>query len=352
MTATKKRSCIVPMCHNTLASMPNRHQFDASTGTVQFAAQRLEFAVVDGVRVAPDWIPLIPGGAVVIARDGRTFVPDHATVISNFVAQGMPLPLDWDHALNHHEKSSPAAAWVDALEVRDGALWGRIEFWTPKGKESVESGEYRFISPTMSIDPDTLRVVDLWNASLVNDPALIMPSLFAREKGKIPMKKTIVDLLQAFGLDPESATDAQISDVKATYEKGLTPSEEPSLDSHVPVEQYEALVAELAVLKAQVAQHEEEALGAKVDAVISAALQNGTLLPSERAFFEASARKDLQAVVDLFSKRKPMAGGPAKNRVPASTNSEGLSEKELAMAKAANITPAAFAAAKNRIVKG
>jgi len=306
------------------------------------------------MRIAPDWVPLIPGGPVVVARDSRTFVPDHATVCANFAAQNMPLCLDWDHALNHHELppgSSKASGWIDALEVRDdGALWGHVEFWTPSGKQSIESGEYRFISPTMSIDPETLRVVDLWNASLVNDPALIMPSLFSRQPAKKKsMNKHVTDLLSAFGLDPESATEAQAAEALALYQKGKAPMDEPTLASHVPVEQYEALAAELAVLKAQVSQHEEEALDAKVGQVIAAALQNGTLLPSEKTFFEAAARKDLASVVELFSKRKPMAGGPAKSRTVPTSNELGLSEKELAMAKAANITPAAFAAAKNRL---
>lgn len=304
-----------------------------------------------GARVAPDWIPLIPPGQLVIARDGRTFIPDHTTVIDNFNRTGMAVPLDWDHALDSWGVSpgeSKAAAWIDQLEVRDGALYGHVEVWTARGRESVESREYRYISPVIMFDDDR-RVVEVPRASLVNNPALVMPALLSREN---PMNEKLLALLASFGLDPSNATEAQLQEVQATFARGKAPVALPSLESHVPVEQYEAVVGELAQAKAtletyQQAQHQE-----KVARVIKEALNSGRLMPSERAFFENQAAKDLGSVETFLTSRSPR-GAPSKlSATPITLNPaepSSLTDEEKSVARISGITPKQFAAAKARL---
>jgi phage I-like protein len=310
-------------------------------------ATPITFAVTEsGARVAPEWIPLLPAGELVLARDGRTFIPDHPAAVAAFSSSGMSMPLDWDHALDSYgvaPGSSKAAAWIDRLEARDGGLWGHVEVWTANGRASVESLEYRYISPVIYFDDDR-RVVSIPRASLVNNPALLMPAL-CREKN---MQEHVNRLLAGLDLAPETLSEEQVGTVLETFQRGKTDLN--GLGTHIPVEQYEAVVGELAQVKAtletyQAAQHQE-----RVGRVIKDALSSGRLMPSERSFFEAQAAKDLSSVETFLASRSPIVGGSkAVSILSNSADPASLTEKELAMAKAANITPAAFSAAKSRL---
>ena len=301
--------------------------------------------MVDGARVAPEWIPLLPAGELVLARDGRTFLPDHPAAVAAFASSGMSMPLDWDHALDSYgiaPGSSKAAAWIDRLEVRDGGLWGHVEVWTARGRESVESLEYRYISPVIYFDDDR-RVVSIPRASLVNNPALLMPAL-CREMN---MNEHIQKLLAGLDLAAETLSEDRIQSALEVFQRGKTGL--ISLESHVPVEQYEAVVGELAQAKAtletyQAAQHAE-----KVQRVIKEALSSGRLMPSERSFFEAQAAKDLGEVEKFLASRAPIVGG--SKAAPVITNPAdptALTDEERSVAKAGGISLSQFAAAKAR----
>lgn len=326
--------------------MLRKDQFDAAPklNTATLSAQPVLFAEVDGAKKAPEWIPLIPAGQLVIARDGRTFIPDHTTTIANFNRVGMAIPLDWDHSLDSWGVApgeSKAAAWIDQLEAREGALYGHIEVWTARGRESVESREYRYISPVIMFDDDR-RVVEVPRASLVNNPALVMPALLSQEN---PMNEKLQALLASFGLDPAALTDEAIERVKETFTRGQTGA--PSLESHVPVAQYEAVIGELAAAKASLETYQAQAHAEKVTRVIKEALNAGRLLPSERAFFENQASKDLPSV-ETFLASRPVMGAPSKLSVVITNPSDptALTDEEKKVAKAGGITLSQMAAAK------
>jgi phage I-like protein len=253
----------------------------------------------------------------------------------------MSMPLDWDHALDSYgvaPGSSKAAAWIDKLEVRDGGLWGHVEVWTAQGRASVESLEYRYISPVIYFNDDR-RVVSIPRASLVNNPALTMPAL-CREMN---MNEHILKLLSGLGLAPETCSEEHVQGVLETFQRGKAGA--PSLDSYIPREQYESLVTELTQTKAtletyQAAQHQE-----RVQRVIKDALNSGRLMPSERSFFEAQAVKDLAEVEKFLASRAPIVGQHKHTPAPPSDH-QGLTELELQTARQAGITPQQFAAAK------
>ena len=304
-------------------------------------ASPITFAeVTDGARVAPEWIPLLPAGEVVSARDGRHFVADHPAAVAAFVSSGMSMPVDWDHALDSYgvaPGSSKAAAWIDRLEARDGALYGHVEVWTAKGRESVESLEYRYISPVIYFDVDR-RVVSIPRASLVNNPALLMPAL-CRETS---MKEHIDRLLAGLDLSPDALSEEQVGAVLDTFQRGKAGA--PSLDTHVPVEQYEAVVGELAQAKAsletyQAAQHQE-----RVSRVIKEALNSGRLMPSERQFFETQASKDLPSVEQFLASRSPIIGG--QKAVTIQSSAPVLTDAEKVVAKNAGFSDEQFSAVK------
>jgi len=149
---------------------------------------------------APAWVELIPAGAVVTGRDGRTWVFDDACaadVQSRFTARAIELPIDWEHATQHHApkgQDAPAGAWIKQLDIRDGgALWGQVE-WTPRAALQVESREYRFLSPVFDYDPDTRRVVHLVSAGLTNKPNFLLTALSQDSLNSTTLEITPVQL--------------------------------------------------------------------------------------------------------------------------------------------------------------
>lgn len=127
---------------------------------------------------APRWVQMFPSSRTVRARDGRRWtLSDPQTVIDRSL-DGPDLPVDWNHSEARtapNGESSPAAGWIDRLEVRDGAIFARVE-WTEDGRESIKSRSYRYFSPEF-IPTRKGEVYRILGGSLVNRPALDMPSL-------------------------------------------------------------------------------------------------------------------------------------------------------------------------------
>lgn len=133
----------------------------------------------------PEWIPLVPKGGedgLVQALDGRKFYnTDPQSVVDAFNEDPRDLPLDWEHATEKVDPSvggtAPASAWIDRMEVRDGAIWGHVKEWTPRGADSVKNKEYRYISPAVLYKKATKVITDVISAGLVNRPAFDMPAI-------------------------------------------------------------------------------------------------------------------------------------------------------------------------------
>eukprot|EP01132_Coremiostelium_polycephalum_P020925 gene20925-24871_t len=140
---------------------------------------------------APEWVELIPAGPSVVGRDGRAWLFDdaaHQFVQTNFSSRAIDLPIDWEHATQRRAsrgEEAPAGAWIKQLEIRDGALWGQVD-WTPRGGLQVESKEYRFLSPVFDYDDETKRIVRMVSAALTNIPNLVMTALNQEQMENVP----------------------------------------------------------------------------------------------------------------------------------------------------------------------
>lgn len=130
----------------------------------------------------PEWIELVPAGPVVSAVDGRKFRNTNPQkVVERFNADPNDLPIDYEHASEikgPKGEEAPAAGWITKLEVREGAIWARVE-WTPRGVASLSTREYRYLSPAFMHGKDG-EIIEFTSAGLTNRPALRMPAL-ARE---------------------------------------------------------------------------------------------------------------------------------------------------------------------------
>lgn len=160
---------------------------------------------------APEWVELIPAGPKVTGRDGRSWVFDQASgqlVTTAFVGRSIDLPIDWEHATQRRApqgQEAPAAGWITVLQLRIGALWGKVS-WTPRGRAQVEAREYRYLSPVFDYETETGRIVALVSAGLANKPNLLLTALNNEQFGRnVERKATTMNteerrVAQMFGL--------------------------------------------------------------------------------------------------------------------------------------------------------
>src|SRR6266481_1605374 len=133
---------------------------------------------------APEWIELVPAGEF-HGRDGRgpfhLSEPARVIAATNNLRMEAGIPIDYDHATDFaapEGRPAPAAGWITELAVRDGALWGRVE-WTMHGAAAVATREYRYVSPVFEHDKG--EVARLLRAALTNNPNLYLTAISARE---------------------------------------------------------------------------------------------------------------------------------------------------------------------------
>jgi len=155
----------------------------------------------------PEWVELLPcNGKPFKASDGRGpfTLSDPMAVIkaSLSAAAGECLPIDYDHATDFaapEGRPAPAAGWIRELAVRDGAIWGRVE-WTERGAQSVSAKEYRFISPVFDVAQDVAsddvrgEITLIRRAALTNNPALELTAV-ASKRSFAMAKKSKIDAL-------------------------------------------------------------------------------------------------------------------------------------------------------------
>jgi len=140
------------------------------------------------------WYQLAPLGEFSHAAAGVTQVIDGDACTAMVQAferdSSMPnfagLLIDFDHFSLDGEKRSEAAGWIMGLEQRDTGLFANIR-WSDIGKDAVEGGRYRFLSPVWSradcdeLAEGKLRPVRVLNAAVTNDPNL---------KGMVPLSNS------------------------------------------------------------------------------------------------------------------------------------------------------------------
>lgn len=360
----------------------------------------------------PDWIELIPAAAVAGA-DGRAWTNDTPDAFVALSAQLKRIPAGWcidfDHQLQLAagvEKvggTAPAAGWIVELQVRSGAIWGKVE-WTDLGEISVTKKHYRGISPVFAFDKNTKRVLGLVSAALTNNPNLNLVALNAahtpapQEKSMNWIAKLLglkedatedeikaalnaflglcttlattlgLDLKAALALNAENlkaalATKFGTSDVVAALcthagvaadatadaivaairAKGVDPSQYIALSS------FNAVRDELAVLKE-----------GKAVATVEQALSSGKIVPAQKEWALNFAKTDLAGFEKYLGVTPPIV--PAGTVTPPANTSAGgdeaaqiaaavkqLTPDELAVCTATNVSPETFARSKLEI---
>jgi len=171
----------------------------------------------------PKWVEIIPAGPRVTGRDGRSWIfgpAEGQSVLSDFTSNGAPLPVDWEHATEYRApkgEEAPASGWIVQLELRAGALWGKVE-WTPRAAAQLRRHEYRFLSPVFAYNKDTGRILKLSSVALTNTPNLHLTALNRVMPDDLinPMQlsDSSLGVCHSLGVDPEDMLKTLDRDVR------------------------------------------------------------------------------------------------------------------------------------------
>jgi phage I-like protein len=290
---------------------------------------------------APEWAQLLPPGPALQGRDGRSW---RLNDVDRLVAQfAPPFVVDYEHsqdklAVAGHE--APAAGWVEKLEVREGAVWGRVD-WTPRAKAAIAAHEYRYLSPAFTYSPADGSVQALIGASLVNRPNFVMTALNAQESSMLK------DIAAALGL-AETATSPEIVTAIGALKTAtaLNAQAHPDLAKFVPRADYELALNRASAAESKLAADAKAAHEAKVAAAIEGAVKAGKVAPASKDFYLATC----STVEGLAAFEKFVAAAPTAfkeivtNLADAGKETVALNAEQLAVAKALGIDPKAFAA--------
>lgn len=262
---------------------------------------------------APEWIPLVPAGQVV-GRDGREWVNDSPQlVLDAFAAGSADLPLDMEHATElkaPQGEPAPAVGWIQELQIRDGQIWGRID-WTEAGRNAVESKAYRYVSPVFVFERASRRVVALTSAALTNRPNLFLQALNGKENSM-----TLEELLAALGLPKGTTFEAALAHIgklKGDLVTATNAAASPSLDKFVPRADYDAALARATNAETSLADLNRKAKEKDITAAIDKALAEGKITPATVDYHKAQCALDggLERFAE-YCKAAPVIGDPSR----------------------------------------
>jgi phage I-like protein len=280
----------------------------------------------------PDWIELLPAGPDIRGADGRTWtLPDPAAVVAAFEDRAAPLVVDWEHASEHrarHGLDAPAAGWIDRLQVRNGAVWGRVT-WTEKAAAQIAGREYRFLSPVFTYEKAGARIVQLISVGLTNQPNLPLTAL-NREESPMSFPTAVCKALGLAHDADEADVLTAIAGLNTDLAAARNRAEAPALERFVPRADYDAALARASNAEQRLTAIEAERRAASIQTLLDRALAERKIVPATVDYYRAMCQtQDGIAQFEAFLTQAPaiIGAGSGPNAAPAPT---GTPEAEFA----------------------
>jgi phage I-like protein len=331
--------------------------------------------------VLPEWIRVLPLGAVELADEREPFTVDEeslAGMVTGFRGRGVDLVIDYEHQSLKGERA-PAAGWIKELEARDDGLYARVE-WTAQAEEYLKAREYRYFSPVLRLDAKSRKPLALLHVGLTNVPAIKgLKPLVARCGGQGPDEDRCGEALRRYEALQRSLEAAREKEEQAAMQE--TWAKRLGLEDGAGTEEVwarledlwteltgilglaaeapaTALVEAVRALKGGVAEQEEvqEELArlkmrvaeAEVSRKVDEALAAGKISPAQRAWAVEYCRQDMEqfeAFVAGAAKVVPVGEELPRFRM-AGSEGPRLTPQELAICRGMNIAPECFQEAK------
>jgi phage I-like protein len=293
---------------------------------------------------APQWIELLPAGEFT-GRDGRGpyRLSDPVAVVAATRALRMDagIPIDYDHATDFaapEGRPAPAAGWIRKLAVRDGAIWGQVE-WTDHGAAAVATHEYRYISPVFEFSKNG-EVTRLLRAALTNNPNLYLGAISAsrtsrpsycddirrnlcsvdtNDRGVLQMDELMAQLREILGLDAEAGLSQAVEQIRAIVRERTTLNNSGVSSSgagtlvddgasqadparFVPITDFQSALTELNSLRAARARE-------RAEHTVNEAIRSGRLTPAQREWAIAYCQADEHGFKGFIARQPSFLGG-------------------------------------------
>lgn len=136
-------------------------------------------------------------------------------IVAAFERHGADLPVDFEHQtlggqFSSPDGTAPAVGWIKALRFDpERGLMASIE-WNQRGRDAIDSRSYRYLSPTLLIEKDSNRAVELHSIALTNKPAIARMDRLAASMRCIGME-----------IQPMADTPTEAQDDVATAEQKM-----------------------------------------------------------------------------------------------------------------------------------
>ncbi|MCY3873224.1 MAG: hypothetical protein OXF88_02905 [Rhodobacteraceae bacterium] len=288
----------------------------------------------------PTEIELVPAGEIEMSDDDSRdsfFNRNPESVVAASVGN-QDIPIDFDHGSSPEKdgRSSKAAGWLKGLFVRDGAVWGNVE-WSTAGAAALRGKEYRYLSPEFSYDRKTRNIKRLFAAALVNRPAFREMTALASETDVITeiatalggsdgsRESALATMLDHLRIVHGQAADAGWTEiVEAITERRNAIAEAVGLDGT-------ATASEIATARAA-RERAMKDFGVSGTAAVDEAVTSGRIPPAARASAERLFERDPEGFT-AFAEALPQLLGPSGiSGSPPSAKPLGGDEKAIAAA--------------------
>lgn len=284
-----------------------------------------------------DTLKVLPMGEIK-GRDGRYWVltPEGAALlISQIKANGVDIVIDYAHGsyLSDRPEDARAAGWLKAetFEVRDDGIYAQVT-WTDAGRASIESKEFRYLSPTFWANET--QITELESVGLVNIPNIAtLPALNNRQEA--------TDMNDIEGLRLE------LNELKARH--GAIEQELNAVKT-----ERDGLLRELNEARGRIAAMEAEARKAEVEQIVNAAITEGRIAPAQRETclkIGMQSKEDLEAIIKTSPLNLNILKQQAKKPGGGEEGAQ-LTEMELNVCKAMGLTPEQYFKHKNVMTGG
>lgn len=354
-------------CMNSITSKNNLsiHLAEAEAGGFLAPANPVEIAFVknnDGAE-PPAFIQVFPKGPDLSTVDGRKFkLTNPEELAAKLNDAGKPIMIDYDHRSHFMPEDGgdqKAAGWMTSFEVRDNALWAKVE-WTKVAASKITGLEYRYFSPEFHTDVKTNEVVDVIAAGLVNRPAfnlVALASAQSKQSQKPEEVKMLEAIAKALGL-PEDADEKTIltaiqkkdSDHKTELASVQAKAKTPSVEDFMPRADYDVVLARAETAEKKLTDAETASFKDKVETHITQAVHDGKITPGSKDHYVSlcTDEKALESVMKAVGatpkvvNQTEIAGKPDADKTVLTAEEQsiaaslGVSEEDFAKQKAAD----------------
>jgi phage I-like protein len=387
--------------HPDIAASQARHYSVAVLGADQLQNQAVAFLSFDLTASDDGWHQILPAGHF-SAVDGRPHdVPGGKWYIDGEIAARLiavatsaknDVVVDYEHQTLLTEKNgqpAPASAWFHGAEMQwreDSGLWIKPR-WTKRAQEYIDNGEYKYLSSVFPYDKKTGIPLYIHSVGLTNRAGLdgmepltnltaadLNPSASLEHKTpeqEQPMNEIIIAILKALGIDIEKGKDPTDDQLK-TAQAALTAMIEKSgkvdgletevaalkagngngevnLSEYVPAATYNALVTEMATLKAGSDTDTAERL-------IDDARKQGKVMAKEEDYLNSFAKQQGVAALKAMLESRPVIanlqqqqGDTRQQQQEQNRGEVTLTAEDKAVLKATGMTAEEFLKSKKDI---